>query len=231
VEELERLQNPDGGFPLMDRPGGPSSVDATCYILSQLRDLPPLAGSPMASRAVAFLRRSQGVDGSWEESPEAAAASPPWAQAADPRARAYLTAVAAYTLQVMDPAHADPIARASDWLRAALAGGPERAYSQTLFLAAAVWGRHLEPGAPERDRAYDLLERRELAAPELAWWLTTFVELGLEARYLALVLRQLRRLAGMQREDGGWPAEEGLAVESTLTALRVFRGFGLVGPS
>lgn len=207
VKELERLQNPDGGFPLRQQPGGPSSVDATCCVLAQLRDLPPLAGSPMAARAVAFLRRSQAVDGSWTE------------------AGAYLTARAAYTLVVMEPTHIDPIVRAAKWLRAS---GPDlQAHSPALYLAAAVWRRVLGPDASEPSSAYEGLAGRELSATELAGWLTTFVELGLDARWLPLVLRLLERLAALQQPDGSWPADEGGAVEATLQALRVFRGFAV----
>lgn len=258
VRELEGLQNPDGGFPggqesggpssAGQQPGdlssaeqqpdglgavgpqsaGPSSIAATCEVLAQLRDIPPLAGSPMASRAVAFLRRSQGVDGSWSE------------PGAEP---AYLTARAAYALAVMEPDHPDPIRRAGKWLHRALAGGAEgtsadggecaaadgaeSVASPTLFLAAAVWGHTGEAGA--QDSVHALLERRELTAPELAGWLTTFAELGLAARHMALALRLLERLAGMQQPDGSWPGGEGSSVEATLAALRVFRGLGVVG--
>lgn len=230
VKELEQLQNPDGGFPLLQRPGNPSGVDTTLYILAQLKDIPPLGGSPMASRALAFLRRMQGVDGSWQESEAVSAIAPPWAKSDNPQAVAYLTAAATYTLLTMEPEHQDPIVRGSRWLRLELGkvGEGEKAYHQTLFLAAAAWKRVLGPGANETAWAYDLLSRRELEASELAWWLSTVAETGIEARFFPTVLQQLNRLAAMQREDGSFPAEEGFAAEATLMALRVFRGFRLV---
>ena len=235
VKEIERLQNPDGGFPLLGQSGAPSSVDATVYMLAQLKDIPPLGGSPMASRALAFLRRAQRTDGAWVESPAVQELAPPsWARGEEPQAVSYLTAAASYTLLTMEPEHLDPIARGSRWLRIELGkvGEGEKAYHQTLFLAAAVWSKMVGPNSTEKAWAYDLLSRRELPAPTLAWWLTTIMEIGIEARFFGTVLRLLNRLALMQREDGSFPAEEGFAAESTLTALRVFRGFRLIqGPS
>jgi len=216
---------------------GESSVAATCLVLAQLRDIPPLAGSPMASRAVAFLRRSQAVDGSWSE-----AVAGPGSEVQDWPGRVNLAAGAAYVLAVMEPDHPDPIVRSAKWLRRTLADEgehisadragrtspdrPDGIHGRTLSLAAAVWGHTGDRSS--QDGAYRHLERLDLAAPDLAGWLTTFVELGVSARHLGMVLRQLDRLAAMQQADGSWPGGDGSAVEATLTALRVFRGFGLV---
>lgn len=230
VRALEQLQNPDGGFPLFQEPGAPSAIDTTCYLLTHLKDIPPLGGSPMASRALAFLRRTQRTDGSWVEPPAVQERSPFWAKGEEPLAVGYLTANATYMLMTMEPEHMDPIARGSRWLRMELGrnGQGEHAYAQTLFLAAAVWSKMVGPNSNEKGWAYDLLSRRELEASTLAWWLTTVMETGLEARTFSLVLKQLQQLAALQQADGSWPAEEGFPVEATLTALRVFRGFRLV---
>lgn len=230
VRELERLQNPDGGFPLFQQAEGPSAIDTTCYLLAQMKDVPPLAGSPMASRALAFLRRSQQADGSWLESPAVQAMSPFWTAGDNAQTIGYLTANATYTLLTMEPDQMDPISRGSRWLRMELGrfGMGDEAYHQTLFLAAAVWSKIVGPGANEKAWAYDLLSRRELDAPALAWWLTTVMETGVEARFFGTILTLLNRLAAMQQEDGSFPAEEGFATESTLMALRVFRGFRMI---
>lgn len=98
--ELESLQSEDGGFSV--HPGGPASVQATCRVLGELRTLPPLAGSPMASRALSFLRRRQRQDGSWSE--------------ADGVPNADLTAEALYTLALMASDHPQPARLAAVWL-------------------------------------------------------------------------------------------------------------------
>ncbi|BAD40561.1 prenyltransferase/squalene oxidase repeat-containing protein [Symbiobacterium thermophilum] len=220
VRTLEERQNPDGGFPV-DAPGA-SSVVATCTLIQWLRDIPPLAGAPMAGRAVSFVRRSQQVDGSWIDPGTTGAA-----------AQAYMTARAVYTLLVAEPDHPDPIARGARWLRGALEDGTDQADTETLILAAAIWSRPPGggPGDALADAAYASLRDRALSPRELALWLTTFVDLGLAARHLGLAVGLLDRLAGLQQPDGGWPAEDGGRVDATLGALRAFRGFGLIGPA
>lgn len=225
VKGLESLQNPDGGFPLWQQSGNGSSIDTTCYVLAQLRDMPPLAGSPMAQRAVAFLRRHQRPEGFWQEAVEGS----PWAAGDDLLATTYLTANAVYTLLTFEPEHLDPIARGEAWLRRAL-GSPElaRPYAQTLAMAACTRYRLAGPRAPEVAGWFDQLARLELGATELAWWISCTMETGVGGRLLVPVVRQLERLAGMQGQDGSWPAEEGYQTEATLMALRVFKGYGLI---
>jgi hypothetical protein len=224
VKALEALQNPDGGFPLLQRPGNPSSIDTTCYMLSVLKDMPPLAGSPMASRAVAFLRRNQQADGSWRESPEVVALSPFWTAQDDPKATAYVTANATYTILTLEPDHMDPIGRAAKQLRLMLIAGD--AYAQTLAMAWAVLYRLDGPANEPCPSAFVQLEQRDLTAPELGWWLSCALEVGAGGPFLLPLAQQLGKLALLQRPDGAWPAEEGFETESTLTALRVFRGYG-----
>lgn len=213
VKALEGLQNPDGGYPLRQQPGAPSSLDTTCCILAQVKDMPPLAGSPMASRALAFLRRNQHHQGYW---------------AADgDRARAYLTANATYTLLTLEPGHLDPVARGEFWLRRELGLEGNEQFTQTLGMASAIWYRLHGAGSQEVAATFDRLCRRRVEAMELAWWLSCALEVGMGGRYLLTLVRMLGELAGQQGEDGSWPSADGAAVEATLQALRVFRGYGL----
>lgn len=222
VKALEELQNPDGGFPLFQQSGNPSSIDTTCYVLVQLKDMPPLAGSPMASRAVSFLRRTQRPDGSWAEAPEVQPIAPPWTKGEGLAAVSYLTAIAAYTAFSLDPDHLDPIRRSAEWLtRADLS----RVYPQTDALACALFyklehldlaSRHFAQISPQSD---PLL---------LAWFLSCALESRMGGGFTIPIVQMLARLAGQQQADGSWAGEAGFATEATLQALRVFRGYGLI---
>lgn len=213
VRELEGLQNQDGGFPTGEAAGKPSSVAATCRLLALMRELTPLGGSPMASRALAFLRRLQRRNGSWA--------------GANREEAAHMTALAAHTLLTMDPAHLDPVVRAERWLRLHV-GRNEPAHTfETLALAFAVWYRIPGPTSVEVARASGLLAGLDLGPAEQAGWLSAALEAGMGGPMFPAVLTALRNLAASQGEDGAWPAGGGSAVESTLDALRVFRGFGL----
>lgn len=228
ARELEEIQNPDGGFPGWGQKGGPSSIDATCYTLFQMKDLPPLAGSPMASRAVAFLRRNQLTDGSWAELPAALEFAGPWAQPDNPSVAPYLTANAAYTIVTLEPEHLEPVYRAASWLRKALAGTPGAPATQTLGLCWALFYRLYGPRSTEANWSFQAAMQQELPAYELAWVLACGLEVSAGGKFTLPTVAALSSLAAMQEKTGGWPGEPGLEVEATLTALRVFRGFGVI---
>jgi hypothetical protein len=213
VKEIEVLQNADGGFPPLGEPDGPSSMDATCAMLAQLKDMPPLAGSPMASRAISCLRRSQQPDGSWREG-----------SAVDKRAQSseYVTAFSTYTLVTMDREHLDPVMRGLSWLRQAMVseGEPQ---ARTLALFWATWVKLHGPRTVEGDSAFAQLSQRNLTAPELALWLSCALEVGAGGPYLVTLAQGLVYLASMQGPEGAW-----LAVDATLSALRVLRGYNVV---
>jgi len=224
VRGLEALQNSDGGFAARQVPGNPSSIDTTCFVLHQMKDLPPLSGSPMASRAIAFLRRVQRPDGSWAESTEAAALAGPWAEPT------YLTALALFTVLTHEPEHMDPLTRGAAWLRRTLATDPTGAGVpvQTLALTWTTFYRLFGPGAHEVSWALQTLLHRDRTAAERAWGGACALEVGAGGKFVLSIVRLMAQLADLQQADGSWPAEEGAPLESTLTALRVFRGYGVI---
>lgn len=127
-------QQADGGFPGPD--GGASDLLATCSVLAEMRALPPLGGSPAASRALSFLRRTQGPDGSW---------------AGDP----VVTAEALFALALMDPTHQQPARLAAGWLV-----GEEVEGVSAVLRAAALWLLGARPGRPLPDWALGRLGSR-----------------------------------------------------------------------
>lgn len=211
VHAIEQLQQADGAFV----GAGAGGVGSTCAMLFELKDLPPLAGSPMASRAVAFLRRVQAPDGSWGS------------QGAEQVA---LTALATYALLVFDPGHLDPIMRGSGWLRRTLGPNGAGAASQTLACAAAIWYRVLGPAAREVSWCFEVAKGRDMTAPDLAFWLWTALEIGVGGQFVLPLVATLSRLAALQGTDGAWGTGPGSAadpVETTLQALRALRGYGV----
>lgn len=222
VKALEARQNPDGGFPRdwASAIGGPdpttapaSSLDATCLLLDQIRDLPPLTGSPMASRALSYLRRAQNRDGAWF------AEGAPSLEGEE--GTAYRTANVTFTLLTLDPTNRDPINWGIKWL--------ERYEGecglQLAFLAWAAACRHVGLDSPLARRYW---ERARAASTEtdLDWFLSTALNAGVGGRYLIELAHLLERFATRQQPDGGWPGDD--RVHATLMALRVLRGFALI---
>lgn len=221
VKALEAVQRADGGFPRgWASPNGPaadapSSLDATCFLLDQLRDLPPLTGSPMATRALSFLRRAQHQEGYWAEE------GAPWL--AGEAGTAYLTANVTFTLATLDPSNRDPVNWGLRWLADRLGEGP---FIQTRYLTWAAAYRHEGPDSALAAKAWSALDLEQLGTDDLGWLLSAALYAGVGGRYLPAIARLLDRLASLQQADGGWPGEMDRTA-STLLALRVLRSFGL----
>lgn len=241
VKALEGLQRPDGGFPRGWASGtaaeeARSSLDATCFLLDQLRDLPPLTGSPMASRALSYLRRMQNRDGSWSETgapfqggtscgAKTALSSevPPWLEGEE--GTAYLTANVTFTLLALDPTNRDPVNWGLQWLERY--DGPCDFHPSFLGWAAACLHSGTESNLAVRywERLRPTLEQ-EGTVGDLDWLLGTTLAAGIGGRYLVPLARLIQSLAERQQPDGGWPG--GDRVHATLMALRALRGYTLI---
>jgi hypothetical protein len=221
LAKAELGQAPEGGWPAVW--GQAPSVDATCFHLAELDDLGAL-GRPAARRALDWLASRQSEDGTWEEDESLAAEAPVWARPGDPEARLYLTANAGYWLTVAD-AYPDAVAAAGQVLSASLReDGTWPSFLVTGWLGAAVLYR--------RQAYYDsariqmvLSDRLGGMSPaDLAWMAASLRRVGVpDGDWLPVATR--RRLAQTQRNDGGWPSDDGPAfdVHVTLTAIRACR--------
>jgi len=225
-------QNEDGGFPYQMVPGRPSAVTSTASALQWLHDL-RLLRSSQVERAGAYLLTVQRPDGTWEESPALIKYDPPpLARPGHAAGRAYCTALGAYWLaRLLGPRH-DSVLRAFQVLRASRDGGwPEDEPLQVTVLAAAVSAMVEGPRATITSAGLEALGR---LAPE-AWSADRLVDLiaglyaaGFDASEL-LAAWAIRRLTGLQRDDGGWSSEHGAdrEVDLSLRALGALLAFGV----
>jgi len=232
---LVTRQNEDGGFPYQMIPGRPSAVTSTATALLWLQDL-RLSGSSQAERGAAFLLTVQRPDGTWEESPALMKYDPPpLTRPGHGAGRAYCTALAAFWLaRVLGPRH-DSVQRAFGTLRASRdTGWPEDEPVQIAALVTALCAVVEGPNAAITTAGMEALGR---LAPE-AWSADRLVDL-LGALHAAgypaeepLAAWGLRRVLGLQREDGGWSSEHGAdrEVDLSLRALGALLAFGVPSP-
>jgi len=210
TRHLEGLQNPGGGFCAGFEAGQASTLPATLKALGQLRALPPLSGSPMATRALSYIRRNQGLDGAWEGETD-------------------LTALSAFILITLDSSHLDPVSRADLWLRKRFdEAGHQPLSSLTIGMTSALWYRLHGAQSPRVVATYDQIAQRSMQSFDLAVWLLAALEVGVGGRYLRPLVEMITRLGGLQHSDGSWTSEGASTVETTLQALRVFRGYDLL---
>jgi hypothetical protein len=216
-------QQPDGGFAALWS-DGQSSLDETCYRLSQIEDF-GVSAARLVDGAVGFLSSRQRNDGTFEEDVRTSAAVPPWAQPGDPAALLYITANCAFTIL-------DALRRQSP------------AERRRLKLAVNRAGSHLASRIGRDGRLPSFLHTHWLAGPVLRaagfdgaadglLWALAFRLSGLGPSALAWLAAAIPdepvateardRLARLQEDDGHWRSEDGERhdVATTLTAIRV----------
>ncbi|MEZ4511424.1 MAG: hypothetical protein R3C62_06090 [Chloroflexota bacterium] len=221
VAEFAASQRADGGWvPFW---ADISSVDATCYQLTQLEQLGLAADEPVVARALAFLHQRQRADGSWEEETAVADQAPPWAKPGDLAAMLYLTANCGFWLAVLGHSEAS-LAVTAHLLRQHLAAdGSLPSFLHTHWLAAALW---LSLG--EREPVTAVLRHLtthldKLSANNLTWLLTALQATGQPIDH-PFIPQARAKLAGLQLENGRWLSDDAMErdVHVTLEALRVF---------
>ncbi len=225
-------QNEDGGFPYAMISGRPSAVTATATALQWMQDLKVLRVGH-SERAVAYLLTVQRPDGAWDESPALVKYDPPpLTRPGHAAGRLFITGVAALWLVRLLGARHESVRRAGAFLRASRDGAwpadePVQVSVAVTAACAAVDGLT----SPVAETGLEVLGR---VTPE-AWSADRLVDL-LGALHGAgfggdepLVASGLRRVVGMQREDGGWISEYGAdrEVDLALRALGAFLAFGV----
>lgn len=239
VDKAELGQARRGGWPALWN-SHVASIDATCFRLAELDDLGAL-DRPAAREAVEWLAGCQRPDGMWEEHSSLAETAPPWARPGDPEARLYLTVNAAFWLAVAGSDaesgrhhygprpeandHAAAVARAAEAFRAALRpDGTWPSFLATGWLGAAVlfylgWFY-------EAAQIQVILAERvpQMSAADCAWMAASLRRVGMSLDDWLMVAAK-RRLAETQRNDGGWPSDDGDAfdVHTTLAVIRALR--------
>jgi len=224
VSDLLSGQRSDGGW---GYPSSPlSSINETLWRLTQAGELGVDAAYPSIMAAIGFLASKQNPDGSWQEDPRLAAASPPWATPGRPEATVYLTASAGYSLAALAGTGLDRVRRASDYLLGMI--GPDGrlpSFLHSHWLAAGLWWRTGRADLAEQVISY-LATRldRDSPANHLSWAAVTLLTAGYppDAPFSRRVLDMLE---ARQAEDGHLDAEDGEAwfSHATWEALKALK--------
>jgi len=197
-----------------------SSVDATCYHLTQADQLGLDQQASVVQRAIEFLLSRQRDDGSWQEDATVAMSAPPWAVPGTLAAILYLTANSGYWLARF-AANADLTKRAAAFLTSYHTDGQLPSFLHTHWLAAALWHTLGQQDAVKQTLAYLQCQVATMSADNLAWLVTTVRTVALPATH-PLLKAAIARLTEQQEADGHWHSDDGPAfhVHVTLEALR-----------
>lgn len=222
-DQLQRSQRSDGGWAANWAPDY-SSLDATCYQLSQAEQLGIGRTAPMVIDAVRFLAERQHFDGSWAEEPSEAAAAPVWATPGDAAAGLYVTANCAFWV-AMTGLVPSAVHDAALYLSFHLdESGALPSFSQTHWLAAAVWQHQGMADEARKSLRYLNGIVPELSAGNLAWMVMA-LRLGGVRRDNTTVRAALDRLIKLRDDAVSWPADEGAdnSVHVTIEAIRALK--------
>lgn len=222
-DQLERSQRSDGGWSPYWAPDY-SSLDATCYQLSQIDQMGIERTSQMAIDAVRFLVERQHYDGSWEEDPIEAAGAPVWAVPGDEAAGLYVTANCAFWVAMtgLVPSAAHDAAMYLSFHLGETGALPS--FSQTHWLATAVWQHQGMTDEAQKSLHYLRGIVDDLSAGNLAWMVMALRQGGVRADDETVRIA-LGRLVELRDEAGHWPSDEGAdnSAHVTIEAIRALK--------
>jgi hypothetical protein len=227
LRTLAEAQRPDGGF-AAEKPSF-STVAATAYVLYRCDDMRYTYG-PLVTAACQFLLQRQCLDGGWDEVGALRAYAPPaWQMPGRLESRLWLTGCCSHILQQLGYHQRGRRRGPSQFLLAfqdrAGAIGDER----STWLALPTLAQDPGPGSRAFAAALEACERAygpHWTNADLAWMLRCLLDAGVPAG-MSLVRRALVDLEARQGRDGGWDVL-GDQASTTLQALRVFKGYGML---
>jgi squalene cyclase len=222
VETVLSGQRADGGWPPLWAPDY-SSLDATCFRLSQAEQMGLGDSNLRVARAIVFLSSRQNADGSWEEDSRFREAAPPWAKPGNQRAKIYISALCGFWLAVLKK-KAEASA-ASQYLQGFIyQNGGLPTFPHGHWLAGGMWFRLGMKDLAEAVFKHIEESLGQLRPSNLGWLINTLYLAGVPVKH-TLLDRSARLLDQCQREDGSWEAEDGpdFDVNATIEAVRALK--------
>lgn len=228
---FSKIQNEDGGFPYDGERGRLSCINDTSLNLRLMIEL-DLGVSNSCQKAVDYLLRMQGEDGSWSMSEALTQYNPPfWLTPNDPKTTMWLTANVTHQLVRLGYASSRAVQKAAQFLlRNRGSDGKFAGYLHSTWISIGVFGELRGRESEVVKRALRVmnhnLERLRGGASELAWCLECFHTAGV-TRENPVVQKYIDELTSLQQENGAWLSGESdeLTVSTTIDVLRVLRTF------
>jgi hypothetical protein len=232
VEELRRLQNDDGGFPLNMEMGKPSTLMASAVVLVRLEEFNSLQ-IDIVEKIVGFFFARQSKDGSWNEDENLLPYNPPpWMNPRDIRVKILSTAYTGFWLAKLGYSD-NGIKRACDFLiNYRRENGAFEGFRHNTWIAASLFAMVYGKGCNVTREGLKFLA----GIPEDQWvtsqitWLLWCLSSANFTKNNRFVKHFLDLLSKSQNPDGSFTSEDGrgFSVSATLEAIKVLKHFRLV---
>jgi len=231
LQHLRSLQNKDGGFPYNDERGKVSCVNATSNNLSLMIEL-KLDKSDVCRKAVEYILKIQGKDGSWSENEAITQYNPPfWDMPNDFKTTLWLTAsITNYLIQLSYRKSSAVQKAASFLLKNRDNQGKFAGFLHTIWISIEVFGQLEGSNSDAVKRMLGVMEQNieklKDSAGDLAWCLECLYVAGV-SKENALVRRCIEELVNLQQDVGSWKSGNGeeYGVSTTINALTVLKKY------
>jgi len=230
VEELRRLQNNDGGFPLNREKGKPSTLMDSSVVLVHLEEFNSLQ-IDIVEKIISFFFARQNKDGSWNEDENILRYNPPpWMNPRDIRVKILSTAYTGFWLAKLGYSEDNRIKKACDFLinyrreDSAFEGFKHNTWIATSLFAM-VYGERCNVTREGLKFLAEIPEDQWIPS-QIAWllWCLSSANFTKNNRFVKYFLNLLSK---SQNLDGSFASEDGreFSVSATLEAIKVLKYF------
>jgi len=230
IEELRRIQNADGGFPLDMEKGKPSTLMDSAVVLVRLEEFNSLQVD-IAEKVVGFFFVTQDEDGSWNESGNILQCNPPpWMNPRNIHVKILSTAYTGFWLAKLGYSKHNRIRRACDFLiNYRKENGCFEGFRHNTWIAASlftmVYGKRCRV-TKEGLRFLAETPQNQWAPSQIAWllWCLSSANFTKNNKF---VKHFLSLLSKSQNLDGSFSSEDGreFSISATLEAVKVLKYF------
>ena len=230
VEELRKLQNSDGGFPLSIEKGKPSTLMDSTVVLVRLEEFNSLQ-IDIAEKIVAFFFAMQDKDGSWNENENILPYNPPpWMNPRNIHVKILSTAYTGFWLAKLGYAKDPRIRRACDFLiNYRKENGAFEGFRHNTWIAASlfamVYGKRSRVTREGLKFLAEISEDQWMSS-QIAWVLQCLSSADFTKKN-RFVKHFLNLLLKSQNPDGSFASEDGekFSINATLEAIKVLKYF------
>jgi prenyltransferase beta subunit len=230
IENLRRLQNADGGFPLLREKGKPSTLMDSCAILVDLEEFNSLQ-IDIIDKIVSFFFARQEKDGSWNEDENLIPHNPPpWMDPRDIKVKILSTAYTGFWLAKLGYQKDSRIKRACDFLiNYRKENGAFEGFRHNTWIAvslfAMVYGKRCNVTMKGLKYLAEIPKDRWVPS-QIAWLLWCLSSANFTNRN-KFVMHFLNLLSKSQNLDGSFSSEDGreFSVSATIEAIKALKCF------
>jgi hypothetical protein len=230
IEDLRRLQNTDGGFPLLMQKGKPSTLIDSCVVLVSLEEFNSLQIN-ITDKIVSFFFARQEKDGSWNEDENITPYNPPpWMNPKDIRVKILSTAYTGFWLAKLGYQKDNRIKRACDFLiNYRRENGAFEGFRHNTWIAVSLFAMVYGKRCNVTKRGLKYLAEipdDEWISSQIAWLLWCLSSANFTSKN-KFVNHFLNLLSQSQSPDGSFRSEDGreFSVSATIEAIKVLKYF------